>query len=96
MDFQTNTTQSSLCISGVVDLQSSPLLLKALQQRDTTLPIDLSGITALDNSGVATFIEALRFAKKRGTPITFSHIPDCVLSAWQLAGVHALFEGVVR
>jgi anti-anti-sigma factor len=85
-------TQSELCVSGSVDLHSSPLLLKALQQKNAVFRLNLACITMLDNSGVATLIEWLRIAQQQGTTMTILNTPDCVRNAWQLAGVEELFQ----
>ncbi len=88
-------TPSSLFIKGTVDLHTSPALLKALQHPDAVFRIDLSAVTALDNAGVATLIEALRLAETRGLTVHFDAVPDCVRNAWQLAGVSDLFDTVI-
>jgi len=95
MTLEISSTPSSLQIKGTVDLHTSPILLKALQQAGSVLRLDLSAVTALDNAGVATLIEALRLAESRAVAIHFDAVPDCVRNAWQLAGVTELFDKVM-
>ncbi|MDQ6976031.1 MAG: STAS domain-containing protein [Mariprofundaceae bacterium] len=91
MNFQITNTASSLEITGEINLHTAPLLLKALQQHNGAFHIGLLGVSALDNAGVATLIEAMRLAKKRKVSIGFHHVPWCVHDAWKLAGVSDLF-----
>ena len=61
-----------VCLGGRVRVDSSPGLRKellALLSRRSlpTLIIDLSGLSYIDCSGIATLIEALRIARQRHT-----------------------------
>ena len=69
-----------VCLSGRVSVDSSPELrdqLLATLGRPSlpTLTIDMSKLTYIDCSGIATLVEALRIAHKRKT-------------VWQLRGLH--------
>ena len=58
-----------IALKGEVDLESSPmareLLLGNVEGRDRIL-VDLSAVTYIDSSGIATLVEAFQRAKKKG------------------------------
>src|SRR4051812_23252690 len=61
-------TESRISVTGSLAVESSTgfrsLLLKAIRRgRTPVIVIDMSGISALDTSGVATLLEAVRIAR---------------------------------
>jgi anti-sigma B factor antagonist len=60
---------SIVVLKGDVDLESSPaareVLLKSVEGAGTVL-VDLSSVTYIDSSGVASLVEALQAAKRNG------------------------------
>jgi anti-sigma B factor antagonist len=60
---------SIVVLKGDVDLESSPaareILLKSVDGAGTVL-VDLSSVTYIDSSGVASLVEALQAAKRNG------------------------------
>ena len=59
-----------VAFSGEIDLESSPaareILLKCFEITSNVI-VDLSGVTYIDSSGVASLVEALQAAKKNGS-----------------------------
>jgi anti-sigma B factor antagonist len=57
-----------LCVGGEVDLNSSPELRAAmsphLKKKKKALIVDLSGVSYMDSSGIATLVEAMKIAQK--------------------------------
>jgi anti-sigma B factor antagonist len=85
-------------LSGRVDVDSSPDLRDRLRTllSEKTLPqtiiVDLSGVSYIETSGVATLIEALRIARHHQTNFRLQGLNGAVLRLFEVTGVLALFE----
>ena len=85
-------------LSGRIDINSSPAvrdrLLAVLRSRDLTiLSIDLSAVTHIDSSGVATLIEALKIARGRRTQLRLQGLDDRLHHLFVSTGMLSLFNG---
>ena len=85
-------------LNGRIDIESSPAvrdrLLAVLQSRDlATLSIDLSAVTHIDSSGVATLIEALKIARGRRTQVSLQGLHDRLHRLFDSTGILSLFNG---
>jgi anti-sigma B factor antagonist len=85
-------------LNGRIDIDSSPAvrdrLLAVLQARDLTiLTIDLSAVTHIDSSGVATLIEALKIARVRKTQLRLQGLHDRLHRLFDSTGMLSLFNG---
>ena len=88
-------------LKGRIDIDSSPAvrdqliaLLRAPHPR--TVCIDLSGVTHIDSSGVATLIEALRIARSYNTEVRLEGLEGRLLRLFQSTGILSLFNGCTR
>lgn len=86
-----------VCLSGRVSVDSSPELrerLHALLNRQSlpTLTIDLSDLTYIDCSGIATLVEALRIAHSRKTQLQLTGLHDGPRRLLEVTGLVRLFE----
>lgn len=81
--------------TGDVDLASSPVLrteIAELQRRTPRrLVIDLSGVTYMDSSGVATLLEAMQIARKRGCRLVLCAIQPKVRAIFEIARLDMVF-----
>ena len=81
-------------LSGDVDLEHCvpvrQLLLDAVG-RGRDLLIDLSGVTYVDSSGIASMVEALQLASKNGTALKLFSAPDQVRRVFELARLDQVF-----
>ena len=90
------------CLYGRIDIDSSPALrerlLALLQGRHPSLvSIDLSGVTHIDSSGVATLIEVLKIARQCKTDLRLQGLNDRLHRLFEATGILSLFhEGVAR
>ena len=87
---------ASLC--GRIDIDSSPavrdrLLALLNAPHPDAVTIDLSGVTHIDSSGVATLIEALKIARAHKTEMRLRGIEDRLLRLFEITGILALFNG---
>jgi anti-anti-sigma factor len=86
---------ASLC--GRIDIDSSPAVRDALlallnSRHPGTVTIDLSAVTHIDSSGVATLIEALKVARAQKTEMRLQGLEDRLLRLFDITGILSLFN----
>ncbi|MGB5305107.1 MAG: STAS domain-containing protein [Gammaproteobacteria bacterium] len=85
---------SVIVLRGDVDLSSSPearkLLLSSIGGSDRVL-VDLSGVTYIDSSGVASLVEALQASKKNGTLFALAAASEPTRRVLELARLDQVF-----
>jgi anti-sigma B factor antagonist len=84
-------------LKGRFDIDSSPAVrdhLIALLHAPlpTTVSIDLSGVTHIDSSGVATLIEALKIARNCKAELRLQGLQDRVHRLFEATGILSLFN----
>ena len=83
-------------VVGEVDLYSSPdlrkAILKAVPSAEGGLAIDMTGVTYIDSSGVATLVEGLRSAREHGTGFALVSPSQAVMQVLELARLDSIFE----
>jgi anti-sigma B factor antagonist len=93
-----NNGGALVCLSGRIDIDSSPSLrdqlLGLLRGRHIAMVrIDLSAVTSIDSSGVATLIESLRIARAGKTGLRLQGLHDELLRIFEFTGLVSLFNG---
>ncbi len=89
-------------LNGRIDIDSSPAVCDQLiallhAPHSRTVIIDLSGVTHIDSSGVATLIEALKIARKCKTELRLQGLHDRLHRLFDATGILSLFhEGIRR
>lgn len=83
---------------GRVDIDSSPAMriqLLALFEtpHSREVSIDLSGVTHIDSSGIATLIEAQKIARGHQTVLRLQGLHDQLIRLFEVTGVLTLFDG---
>jgi anti-sigma B factor antagonist len=85
---------SIVVLKGDVDLESSPaareVLLKSVEGAGTVL-VDLSSVTYIDSSGVASLVEALQAAKRNGGRFGLVAASDPTRRVLELARLDKVF-----
>jgi anti-anti-sigma factor len=100
IDANENGTLASLY--GRIDIDSSPavhgrFLALFAAPHPKIVSIDLSGITHIDSSGVATLIEALKIARNCKTELRLQGLHDHLHRLFEATGILSLFnEGSAR
>jgi len=83
-----------VALKGEVDLESSPeareVLLKSIEGATRVL-IDLSGVTYIDSSGVASMVEALQVSKKNGAVFALAAASEPARRILELARLDKVF-----
>lgn len=82
--------------TGDVDLSRSPALRSSLRQiqetrRPKRLVVDLSGVSYMDSSGVATLVEALQTTRKQGSKMVLCGLGPRVRSIFEIARLDTVF-----
>ena len=83
---------------GRIDIEFSPTIrdrLLALVETSNAKPvgIDLSAVTHIDSSGIATLIEALRMARASKTSLRLQGLQGRLLRLFEITGLLNLFNG---
>jgi len=85
---------SIVAFTGEVDLESSPaareILLKCLESTSKVI-VDLSEVTYIDSSGVASLVEALQAAKKNGSQFSLAATSEPTRRVLELARLDKVF-----
>lgn len=84
-------------LHGAIDIDSSPALGERLlaflhSPHPNVVRIDLSAVSHLDSSGVATLIEALRIARASRTELRLEGLHDRLLRLFESTGILSLFN----
>lgn len=88
-------------ICGPIDIDSSPALrdrfLALFEARYArVVNIDLSAVSHIDSSGVATLIEALRIARSQNIEVRLQGLEGRLLRLFEATGILSLFNGNPR
>ena len=89
--------EAVISLSGRVTIDSSPGLRKELhallgQQSPPTLIVDLSELSYIDCSGIATLVEALRIARQSDTKLQLRGLRDGPRHLLEVTGLLQLFD----
>ena len=89
--------EAVISLSGRVTIDSSPGLRKELhallgQQSPPTLIVDLSELSYIDCSGIATLVEALRIARQSDTKLQLRGLHDGPRHLLEVTGLLHLFD----
>jgi anti-sigma B factor antagonist len=86
----------TLSLAGEIDLARSPELRLRLRDevdaRPARLIVDLSRVTYMDSSGVATLVEALQRSKNKGTRLVLCGLQPKVKSIFTISRLDTVFE----
>jgi anti-sigma B factor antagonist len=83
---------------GPIDMESSPavrtrLLALLAAPLVKTVSVDLSAVTHMDSSGIATLIEALKVARGHRTELKLQGLQEELLRVFEFTGLLSLFNG---
>ena len=85
-----------VAVSGEVDKNTSPEVRGALMplfaEEPRALVVDLSEVTYIDSSGIATLTEGLQWSHRRRVPFRLSGITTEIREVFEMARLGSLFE----
>ena len=91
-----NNGKKIIGISGDIDMYSSPALRDELmglvKKKALWLCVDLRSVTYIDSSGIATFVEGLKFMKAYGGKLRFCEVPPSILEIFRFSKLDRVFE----
>ena len=96
MDYQIQTAEpfTVIALSGEVDLKYSPKareqILKYLAKNKDVL-VDLSQVSYIDSSGVASLVEGLQFAKNKSLRFALVGVSRAAMQVLQIARLDRVF-----
>ncbi len=86
----------SIAIHGRITVENSgemsSALANALRKKPTKLSVDLSGVSYIDTSGLATLLEAAGKARKQGTRLVLNTIQDQPRYLLEITHLDRLFD----
>jgi anti-sigma B factor antagonist len=84
-----------LTVEGSVDIASSPELRGelrvAVEAQRSRIVVDMTGVSFVDSSGLATLIEALQGTNKYDGDLRLFGLTKTVMGVFQLANLHNIF-----
>ncbi|MDZ4202391.1 MAG: STAS domain-containing protein [Gallionella sp.] len=92
---KTNGKLQILSLSGEIDMHSSPAarqLILGLVKNNQPLAVDLSAVSYMDSSGVATLVEGFQHAKKQNQGFVLVAPSGSVLGVIKLARLDKVFR----
>jgi len=85
-----------IALSGEIDMYSSPLLreklLNLIKRKVPILIVDFKGVSYIDSSGIATFVEGLKGMKSYGGRLQFFGIPQGIMEIFSFSKLDRVFE----
>ena len=86
----------SVSIRGRITVESSgemrTALANALRTKPGSLSVDLSGVSYIDTSGLATLVEANRIARKQGTRLILGGLHDQPRYLFEITHLDRFFD----
>ena len=83
-----------VAFEGDVDLDSSPAARKVLLEcvkLKRSIVVDMSGVSYIDSSGVASLVESLQAARKAGLGFGLAMVSESAMRVLQLARLDKVF-----
>jgi anti-sigma B factor antagonist len=85
-----------ITLSGDIDMYSSPELREQLmgliKRRIPVLLVDFNLVSYIDSSGIATFVEGLKYMKSYGGKLHLFNIPQGIMEIFTFSKLNRVFE----
>ncbi len=85
-----------IAVSGDIDMYSSHTLrnelMRMTDKKAPSLFIDLKGVSYIDSSGIATFVEVLKTMKTYGGRLKLISIPEVIGEIFRFSRLDNVFE----
>lgn len=86
----------SVAIHGRITIATSEqmrrMLSDALRAKPTNVSVDLSDVSYIDTSGLATLLEAVRIARRQGTRLILGEMQDQPRYLFEITHLDQLFD----
>lgn len=97
MAYEVRSEGDAIIVSlmGDVDLDNSPqvrgVLLNSVREKRAVL-VDMSGVSYIDSSGIASLVEAYQSARRGRTPFALVAVSDAAMRVLELARLDQVFS----
>lgn len=85
-----------LSLSGEIDMHSSPMLreklLGVIRNKPQRLIVNFKDVSYIDSSGIATFVEGLKYVKAYKGRLQFSELPQSIKDIFSFSKLDKVFE----
>ncbi len=85
-----------VAVEGTVNIHTSPRLRDVLKplfiDQNKEIHIQLSGVSFMDSSGIATLVEGLQWARHSGGSFVLHDLQDTVRDVFSLAKLDSVFD----
>jgi len=95
VDIRDEGDAAVVALSGDVDLESSPHVREALLdcvERKSAVVVDMSAVSYIDSSGVASLVEAFQTARKSDTRFVLARVSEAAMRVLELARLDRVFR----
>jgi anti-sigma B factor antagonist len=96
IEFVNYKGKTVIALSGDIDMYSSPDLRKELmtliKKKANSLLIDFKDVSYIDSSGIATFVESLKYMKSYGGRLRLFCVPDGIIEIFRFSKLDRVFE----
>jgi len=86
----------TVTVSGDIDMSSSTKMRDALtplfQNNDKIIVVDLSGVSYIDSSGIATLVEGLQWSRNSNNKFRLAALAPGVKDVFEIARLLTVFE----
>lgn len=92
-------SRAVITLAGEIDLQNSPQLRQTLLDLfgdHLEVVVDLAGVTYIDSSGIACFVEAYQLARNRGLGFSLAAVSPQAMRVLKLARLDEVFTLIDR
>jgi anti-sigma B factor antagonist len=83
-------------LAGEMDMSTSPDVRQSMaplfRSGNTRVIVDLAGLTYIDSSGIATFVEGLQLSQKTAAHLTLAGMSAAVEAVFELAYLREVFH----
>ncbi|MCF7957931.1 MAG: STAS domain-containing protein [Phycisphaerae bacterium] len=83
-------------LAGEIDMQCSTELrgeiMAILQEKPSALVVNMSQVTFMDSSGLATLVEALQWSRRNGGTFRLSGLQENVRNVFEISRLESFFE----
>lgn len=98
MEIKQRTTKDAVIVglSGEVDMSTSPaarrVFLDLVEKKPNKIVVDLSQVTYIDSSGLATLVECFQNTRKYGGKLRLFGLNDNIKDVFSLARLDTIFD----
>lgn len=94
LEIQNSAKAAIVLLEGDVDLESSPQVRTALLScvaNNYAVVVDMSAVSYIDSSGVASLVEAFQVARKNKSRFVLARVSDAAMRVFELARLDKVF-----